>query len=284
MTAGALVANCIPLVTTELLMLRPGDAGYPQRLQALGCTRELHVRGNLAVVQGAAPAVAIVGARAATAAAMQRAHAIARHLANRGAHVVSGGALGIDGAAHRGVLAGEGAGQTIVVLGSGVDVAYPSRHAQLFEEIVARGGLLVSMFPLGMKPRRGTFLQRNELIAALADVVVVVEAQVKSGSLSTAAHARNLGRPIGATPVSPGCNRLVAGGAALVETGEDVVKILEGNPRHPARVNLDEDARRVRDALACGVTGIDSIVRVTGLSVRAVLRALPQLESLARSQ
>jgi DNA processing protein len=276
------VANCIPLVTSESQVLRPGDAGYPRRLQALGCQQLLHVRGNLAVVLDAAPAIAIVGARAASGGAMKRAHTIARHLSERGAHVVSGGALGVDGAAHRGVLAGEGAGQTIVVLGSGVDVAYPSRHAQLFEDVIARGGVLVSMFPLGMQPRRGTFLQRNELIAAFADAVVVIEAQVKSGSLSTAGHAKNLGRPIGASPGSAGCNRLVAGGAALVESGEDVMRIIEGNPRVSAPVNLDEDAQRVRDALAQGANGIDAIVRVTGLPVRAVLRALPQLESSAR--
>ncbi|HTL38820.1 MAG TPA: DNA-protecting protein DprA [Kofleriaceae bacterium] len=271
-------------MTTESQVLRPGDAGYPRRLQALGCSRELYVRGNLALAQDGNPVVAIVGARAATADGMARAHAIGRHLAKRGVHVVSGGALGIDGAAHRGVLAGEGPGQKIVVLGSGVDVAYPSRHAQLFEDVVARGGLLVSMFPLGMQPRRGTFLQRNELIAALADAVVVIEAQVKSGSLATAAHARGLGRSLGAAPGSPGCQRLVGQGAGLVEDGEDVVRILEGNPRMPAPVNLDEDAQRVRDALVQGAKGIDQIVRVTGLSVRAVLRALPQLESSARLQ
>ena len=271
-------------MTTETQVLRPGDADYPQRLSLLGCTLELHVRGNLAVVRDGAAAVAIVGARAANRSSMDRAHAIAKHLANRGAHVVSGGALGVDGAAHRGVLASEGAGQTIVVLGSGVDVAYPSRHAQLFEDIVARGGLLVSMVPLGIQPRRGTFLQRNELIAALADTVIVVEAELKSGSLATAGHARNLGRPIGATPESPGCKRLVASGAALVEDGEDVVRILEGNARYPAPANLDEDALRVREALVQGAKGIDAIVRITGLSVRAVLRALPQLESSARMQ
>lgn len=284
MTAGAQVANCIPLVTSESQVLQLGDAGYPQRLVALGSTQTLHVRGTLSVVSDGAPSVAIVGARAATREAMERAHAIGKHLAKRGVHVVSGGALGIDGAVHRGVLAGEGAGRAIVVLGSGVDVAYPSRHAQLFEDIVARGGLLVSMFPLGMQPRRGTFLQRNELIAALADVVVVIEAQLKSGSLATAGHARALGRALGATPASPGCKRLVAGGAALVEDGEDVMRILDGNARYPAPVNLDEDAQRVRDALARGAKGIDAIVRVTGLSVRAVLRALPQLESSARMQ
>jgi DNA processing protein len=213
---------------------------------------------------------------------MERAHAIARHLAERGAQVISGGAVGIDGAAHRGALAGGGC--TIVVLGSGVDIAYPSRHGQLFDEVVARGGALVSMFPMGMQPRRGTFTQRNPLIAALAEVVIVVEADLKSGSLSTAHAARKHGRPVGAWPGSPGCSRLLATGAALVEGGEDAANLLAGRPRMPAPVVLDETAAAVRDAIAAGASGVDAIVRMTGLPVRAVLRALPQLESSARKQ
>lgn len=272
----ARVANCFPLVTTPPSILHQRDAGYPQRLAALGFARSLHVRGSLA--EG--PAVAIVGARAASGRAMDRAHALGRHLAGRGVQVVSGGALGIDGAAHRGALAG--GGHTVVVLGSGVDVAYPARHAGLFDQIVASGGALVSMFPLGMQPRRGSFVERNALIAALADAVVVIEADVRSGSLSTAAAARKQGRIVAAYPGSPGCQRLIASGAALVEEVADVVAILDGRPRYPAPPSLDDDARKVRDALAAGVRGVDALVRHTGLPVRAVLRALPQLESFAR--
>jgi DNA processing protein len=256
--------------------LHPDDAGFPQRLAAVGFRRPLHVRGRL--TQG--PAVAIVGARAASGRAMDRAHALGRHLAEHGVQVVSGGALGIDGAAHRGALAG--GGHTVVVLGSGVDVAYPVRHAGLFDQIVASGGALVSMFPLGMQPRRGSFVERNALIAALADVVVVVEADVRSGSLSTAAAARKQGRTVAACPGSPGCQRLIATGAALAEEAADVLAILDGRPRYPTPPDLDDNARKVRDAIAAGVRGIDAIVRHTGLPVRTVLRALPQLESFAR--
>ena len=120
LTGQAQLANCIPLVTS--VVLTPG--GLPGRLEALGWRKAVHVRGTL---PGAQPSVAIVGARAATATGMARAHALARHLARRGVHLVSGGALGIDGAAHRGALAG--GGTTTVVLGSGLDVPYPARHA-----------------------------------------------------------------------------------------------------------------------------------------------------------
>lgn len=259
-------------------MVQPTDAGYPQRVRVLGRAPVLHVRGQLREGRAAA----IVGARAASQGAMDRAHALAKHLASRGIHIVSGGALGIDGAAHRGALAAGGA--TTVVLGCGVDVAYPSRHARMFEEIVERGGALVSMFPRGMQPRPGTFTRRNALIAALADAVIVVEADLQSGSLSTAAAARKQGRALAACPGSRGCERLLATGAALVETPEDASELLAGRPRYPAPVVLDEVATKVRDAIAAGACGIDAIVRVTGLSVRAVLRALPQLESSARMQ
>jgi DNA processing protein len=133
----------------------------------------VYIRG---VAPGDQPAVAIVGARAASRDAMDRAHALARHLAGRGVHVVSGGALGVDGAAHRGALAGGGA--TTVVLGGGLDVLYPPRHAPLFGEVVARGGTLAGLFPDGSEPLRAQFPQRNTLIAALADLVIVVEADV----------------------------------------------------------------------------------------------------------
>jgi DNA processing protein len=278
LTPLAEVANCIPLVTTAPGILQPTDAGYPQRLLALGFSRTLHVRGQL----GEGPAVAIVGARAATQRAMDRAHALAKYLAAHGVHVVSGGALGVDGAAHRGALAG--GGTTTVVLGSGVDVPYPARHADLFDQILASEGALVSMLPLGMKPRPGTFTQRNALIAALADAVVVVEADVQSGSLSTAAAARRQGRVVAAYPGSRGCERLLATGAAIIEEPADALAILAGRPRYRAPAILDETATKVRDAIAAGARGIDAIVRYTGLSVRAVLRALPQLESSARLQ
>lgn len=267
------VANCIPLVTIETAMLEPGVAGFPQRLAAIRWETPLYVRGNL----GTGRTVAIVGARAASARAMDKAHAISRHLAERGVQIVSGGALGVDGAAHRGALAAKGS--TIVVVGTGVDMTYPSRHASLFEEVVAANGALVSMFPMGMHATRGSFIARNSLIAALADAVVVVEADIKSGSLSTAQAARKLGRPLGAMPGSAGCARLLATGASIVEIGDDAIAILEGRARaQPAPVSLNDDARAVRDAIAQGASGIDSIVRMTGLSVRAVLRALPHLE------
>lgn len=235
----------------------------------------MYVRG---AELGDRPAVAIVGARAASQSAMDRAHALARHLARRGVEVVSGGALGVDGAAHRGALAGRGT--TTVVLGGGLDVLYPVRHAPLFREVVARGGTLAGLQPDGTVPRPGMFPQRNKLIAALADVVIVIEADLRSGSLSTAAAGRGFDRIVAACPGSRGCERLLATGSAIVETESDAELALAGRPRHRAPLAIDPIAQQVHDAIANGAVGIDQIVRRTGLTVRAVLRALPMIERM----
>lgn len=271
LTCGAWVANCFPLVST--VVLTPDQ--LPKRLQALGWVRPVYLRG--APFRDEA-AVAIVGARAATRDALARAHALGRHLAMRGVQIVSGGALGVDGAAHRGALAG--CGGTTVVLGSGLDVLYPARHAPLFCEILGRGGTLAGMQPDGTQPRPGMFPQRNQLIAALADVVIVVEAELRSGTMSTVAAARAFGRLVAAWPGSPGCERLLAAGAAIIEAGVDAELALAGTPRLRAPGAIDPIARQVQEAIARGAAGVDDIVRQTGLTVRAVVRALPLIERM----
>ena len=254
-------------------MLQPGSPGYPDRLTALGIDRQLYVRGRL----NDGVSVSIVGARAASGTSMARAHALGRHFAERGVHVVSGGALGIDGAAHRGALAG--GGTTTVVLGSGIDVAYPARHATLFDAVLAGGGALVSLLPPGIPPRQHTFVERNPVIAALGTIVIVVEADIRSGSLSTAAAALKMGRVVCAWPGSPGCDRLLAEGSAIVESLADADAALAGTARKCEPVILDGTAAAVADAIAGGARDIDAIVLHTGLSVRAVLRALPLMNA-----
>ena len=154
---------------------------------------------------------------------MDRAHSLAKHFAAAGVHIISGGALGIDGAAHRGAQAG--GGTTTVVLGSGVDVLYPERHAGMFEEVVARGGaVVVAQLPPGerhqVRAQDVTFVQRNPLIAALADIVLVIEADVRSGSPSTARRrASSSGEIVAAWPGGTrGCDRLLMTGAAVLRS------------------------------------------------------------------
>jgi DNA processing protein len=259
-------------VTIVTACLGPNDTAYPSRLRERLGGPCIYVRG---AIDASAPSVAVVGARAASAIGMARAHALGRHLAGAGVHVVSGGALGIDGAAHRGALAG--GGRTTVVLGCGVDIAYPRRHAGLFADIVATGGALVSAMAPGELPRRGSFPARNPIIAALAEIVVVVEAAARSGSSITARAAQAQGAIVAAYPGSPGCDALLAAGAALVEQPADVIDALAGRRRparprvrHPAPLALDPIGTAVHAAVAAGARSVDAIIAATGLPARSV--------------
>jgi DNA processing protein len=185
------------------------------------------VGGDAAVL--ARPAVAIVGTRTATPRGLAVSERIAAELASCGWVVVSGLALGIDGAAHRGALAAEGI--TIGVMATGIDQTYPARHRELRTRIEERG-CVVTELPRGVGPRRFLFPRRNRLIAALARGVVVVEAPRRSGALLTALLALDLGREIFAVPgpidreESRGCHHLLRLGATLVENVRDVVREL----------------------------------------------------------
>lgn len=271
--------------------LRQIDAGYPKRLRALpDAPPELHVRHGedhapVAPAWGHAEhSVAIVGARAAEAMAVARARSLGRDLAGRGVVIVSGGALGVDAAAHRGALdshAETGTGTTVAVLGCGIDVVYPAQHRGLYDDIRAAGGVLVSQFQPGAPPRPANFVRRNAVIAGLSDAVVVIGAGATSGALHTAAAARRLGRVVAAVPGSAGCDGLIAHGAAVVECAADVWQALAGQPRRPfadlpapgspaARVLALLHAEQ---ACVCG----DIAIRA-GLSSREVARALTGLE------
>jgi DNA processing protein len=193
--------------------------GYPERLSRLGRPpAELWYRGGLpGRPGGVAGTVAIVGARAASAAGRDRARTLAGALGRAGYVVISGGAHGIDAAAHEGAL--DVGAATFAVLGCGIDVVYPDRHGPLYDRIAAAGGGVLSEYPPGTPPRHGQFPARNRIIAALADAVVVVEAARRSGALGTAAHARALGVPLLATGGSAGTDALLRVGQARREDG-----------------------------------------------------------------
>jgi DNA processing protein len=170
--------------------------------------------------------LAIVGARGASMAGCRLTRELAAASVRGGLTIVSGGALGIDAAAHRGAL--DAGGSTFAVLGCGVDVVYPDRHGPLYADIVATGGLL-SEYPLGMRPFARNFPRRNRIIAALAETVLVVEAGFGSGALITARDARALGRRLLAVPGTPGTDELLASGAArAVHDADDLAGALAG--------------------------------------------------------
>lgn len=207
----------------------PADARFPAALRAVKpAVKPLWVRGDLPAA--GEPAVAIVGARAASLPGCRLAAELAGLAARAGFAVVSGGALGIDGAAHTGAL--DAGGRSFAVLGCGVDVAYPDRHAGLFARLAGGAGGLLSEFPPGTQPNRRHFPSRNRLVAALGQAVLVVEARQKSGALITARLARTLGRPLYAVPGSRGADGLIAAGQAqAVRNGADWLAVLTGQPR-----------------------------------------------------
>jgi DNA processing protein len=268
-------------------VVRAGELGWPGRLDALrDPPRAIWVRGE--IPQG--PAVAIVGARGADLAGRRRARSIATGLARAGVAVVSGGARGIDGAAHEGAL--EGAGRTVVVLAGGIDALYPPEHAALFEE-VASSGALVAEAPPGTPPLRRAFLRRNRLVAALADACLVVQADERSGSLATARVAGKLGRPVLAVdwgagrPLISGLFALFRAGARPVRTSADVLSVL--GRAAPDRPDPAEDptppglvvgrlARRVWAVLGEGDATVDEIVRRTGAKLQGICTTLLTLE------
>jgi len=253
------------------------DSDYPSRLAAMpAAPTRLYRRGPLPMSD---VAVALVGARAARGHAVALARSIAADLARSGAVVVSGGAIGVDSAAHQGAL--DAGGKTVAVLAGGLEAPYPERNRPLFAEIVSRGGALVSAQPPEMPALRGAFVRRNEMIAGMVDAVVVIEAQPASGSLHTAAAAMRLGRVLGAAPGSPGCEALLARGAALVESADDVRAALRGEPRRPL-THLPEVGSREAAALAALDTQAPrsgaAIAERCGMDLREATRALTGLE------
>ncbi len=256
------------------------DTDYPARLNELhDSPAVLFARGTIAAAEP--PAVAIVGTRMASNYGIRVARAIATACARAGATVVSGLARGIDGAAHEAALAA--GGRTVAILGTGLDVYYPRSHRSL-QENIARDGLLLSELSPGASGHSGTFPRRNRIIAALADVTVVVEAGHGSGALITADQAIELGRIVACVPNAidvagaAGSNALLKRNAEPVLCADDVLALLDLRAAPSAQPILDDDAASCWDAVQHGAPDVASITRVTRLSMRCVATALSALE------
>lgn len=208
--------------------LCPGDAGWPGGLDQLGdaAPLALWVTGTADLASSCCRAVAVTGARAATAYGSHLASELSASLAGQGRAVISGGSFGVDAAAHRGCLAADGV--TIAVTAAGPGLPYPAGNAGLFGEIADRGAV-ASEAPPGTPPSRLRFQARSRIIAALATATVIIEASARSTAITTARHARDLGRPVMAVPgpvtseLSAGCHQLIRSGhAVLVTSASDI--------------------------------------------------------------
>lgn len=270
-------------------LLALGDEEYPRALLEIPDPPTiLHVIGDPGLLNR--PAIAIVGSRNASAQGAIDAREFARALSDRDHVIVSGLALGIDAAAHRGGLAG--ASSTIAVVGTGLDRVYPAANRELAHEIAARG-TLVSEFPLGTPPVAANFPRRNRIISGLARGVLVVEAALKSGSLTTARLALDQGRDVFAipgsihSPLSKGCHWLIKQGAKLVDAAEDVLAELEGRaapaaPADEAGDPLPRDDDPVIAALGHSPASLDALAQRTGTPASSLAARLTQLELAGR--
>ena len=228
------------------------------------------------------PRVAIVGTRNSTGYGERTARSLTRALVRAGVSVISGMARGIDAAAHRTAI--EEGGNTVAVLGTGIDVAYPVGHRQLHRSI-GEHGLVLSENPPGATAHAGAFPKRNRIIAALAPVTIVVEAGFKSGALNTASQALELGRIVAAvpgpidSPQSQGSNQLLRDGAVMIASVEDALALLGVSaPKDRPVPVLPENERRVWDALAEGWSDVDALAGKAGLGTPECLVAITSLE------
>jgi DNA processing protein len=259
------------------------DETYPRALFEIADPPPLlYAHGRLALLRQ--PALAVVGSRNASAQGESNAEHFATALSAAGLTIVSGLALGIDAAAHRGGLAG--GGSTIAVLGTGIDVVYPTRNAELAAEI-ARRGLLISEFPLGTPAAAHNFPRRNRLISGLARGCLVVEAAPASGSLITARCAADQGREVFAipgsihSPLSKGCHSLIKSGAKLVESAEDVLAELAGFRASGYASTATQAVQADTGLLAVmghDPVDVDSLCARAGLSAEQVASELLRLE------
>ena len=258
-----------------------GDADYPSLLaQIPDAPGVLAVRGSVEALN--APGLAIVGARNASADGLDNSRRFARDLAGSGFVIVSGLALGVDAAAHRGAIS---AGRTVAVLGSGPDRIYPPRNAVLAGQIVEADGALVTEFAPGAPPLPAQFPLRNRVISGLSLGTIVVEAAIKSGSLITARTALTQGREVFAipgsihNPLSKGCHQLLRDGANWLESREDIFHAFGDFRRSVEAAGVDEpDLPELLKHLTGGLNSLDALQERTGLPITDPAGQLSELE------
>lgn len=258
---------------------------FPPKLSAISdAPKGIYVKGNLPDPNK--PAVAIVGARMCSDYGQSQAYKLAKYLSEHGVQIISGLARGIDGYAHQGAL--EGGTPTFAVLGCGLDTCYPRQHIGLWTQILQENGGILSEYPLCTPPLKGYFPQRNRIISGLADIVIVIEAKAKSGSLITADCALEQGKTVYALPgriwddLSYGCNYLIAQGAGILYSPECILEELhiDKNESQKEKINLGLacDLKLVYSCLGFEPKNVDEISEKLQIPQDHLSEYLVQLE------
>ncbi|MBU5480660.1 DNA-processing protein DprA [Blautia sp. MSJ-19] len=264
-----------------------GNMGYPEKLQPYeNMPQKLYIKGSMPDPKR--PAVAIVGARASSPYGRMQAFRYAKRLSEEGVQILSGMAYGIDTEAHRGGL--EGIGGTWAILGNGVDICYPAGNRNLYQRILRSGGGILSEQKPGVRARNYFFPARNRIISGMADLVLIVEAREKSGSLITAQWALDQGKPVFAIPgpvteeLSMGCHRLIYDGAGIAyapeillrELGIDCEKIVKRKTKN--ELGLATDLKLVYSCLDLQPKSMEFLIQKTGLSAEKTGTLLLELK------
>ncbi len=270
----------------EIRCISKKQADYPEKLRNYkGMPEKLYVRGRL--LDPGKPTVAIVGARMCSPYGRIQAFQYAKALSQAGVQVISGMAVGIDAESHRGALAGKTS--TWAVLANGVDLCYPRTNQSLYERVLREGGGMISEYPMGTQPRNYYFPSRNRIISGLSDLVLVVEAKEKSGSLITARWALEQGKSVFALPgpvneeLSQGCHRLIYDGAGIAYRPEALLEELgincENNIKSVEKrdLGLASDLNMVYSCLDLRPKSRDTIACETGLSTEKTGGLLTEL-------
>lgn len=258
------------------------STNFPDRLREIpAAPKQLYFKGE---IPSYTLGVAIVGTRKPTAYGRQITKELAEKLAQKGAVIISGLAHGVDGIAHKGAL--DIGGKTVAVLPAGLDNIYPSSHSALAEEIVKRGGALVSEYIAGTPPLQYRFLERNRLVSGLCDIVIVTEAAARSGTANTVSHALEQGRDVYAVPgpitsaMSAGCNQLIAQGATPIIAIDDFIDRLfpKTGKKQATLLAHTPDEQRVLSLIEAGIIEGDELHQKSGLETTTFSQTITMLE------
>jgi len=268
----------------KIKMLSPGEEIFFQIISTIAyMPKKLYYIGKVPVNR--LPVIAIVGTRKPTSYGREVTFKLAYNLAQKGVIIVSGLALGVDAIAHRAAL--EAGGTTIAVLANGLDSIYPASHKNLAEQIVAKGGMLVSEYPPGVLARDFQFLARNRIVSGIADAVIVTEAAARSGTLSTVAHALDQNREVFAvpgnitSPLSVGPNRMIAQGAHPVLDADDVLQAIAPHlisTQTTLNLGSTPTEKAIIDLLQKGIRDGESLQQQSGVSASEFMQAMTMLE------
>lgn len=261
------------------------DSKYPHDLRALSNPPQLlHTSGTPLDEWLSLPKVGIVGSRKVTSYGRSVTEMFARELARQGIVIISGLALGVDSIAHQAAL--DASGRTIAVLPGPLETIYPRSHDQLGKLLANKGGSLISEYPAGTPAMKHNFIERNRIVAALSDILLITEAAEKSGSLHTAQFAHELGRPVAAVPglitntSSAGCNQLLKTGAYVVTKPEDILDLLGITPGTQKIIIVGDtpEEQALLDLLAQGITSTDELQIRSQLPVQLFNQTITMLE------